>query len=65
MVKGVDFIGGVDFYLLDGDYKKLLVEIFCLVDKYGVGVDIYLYDCYEVGIIMIKEIICLMKEYGL
>lgn len=65
LAKGADFIGGVDPYSLDGDYKKSLAETFRLADKHGVGVDIHLHDRHEAGTTTIKEIIRLTKEYGL
>lgn len=60
--QGVQFIGGVDPYSLDGDYKKSLGETFRLAKKYDVGIDIHLHDRGEAGRKTIREVIRLTQE---
>ena len=62
---GADFIGGVDPYGLDQDYKKSLGQTFELADKYHAGVDIHVHDRNEAGTKTIKEIIRLTEHYHL
>jgi len=62
---GADYIGGVDPYTLDGDYKKSLAETFNLANKYQVGVDIHVHDRNEAGMKTIEEIIRLTQYYHL
>lgn len=60
---GANFVGGVDPYSLDGDYKTSLAETFRLATKYHVGIDIHVHDRREAGTTTIKEIIRLTKEH--
>ena len=59
---GADFVGGVDPYSLDGDYKASLAETFRLATTYDVGIDIHLHDRQDAGRKTIEEIIRLTKE---
>lgn len=61
--KGANFVGGVDPYSLDGDYKASLAETFRLATTYHVGIDIHVHDRQEAGKSTIKEIIRLTKKY--
>lgn len=62
---GMDLVGGVDPYSLDGDYKTSLKETFRLATKYNVGIDIHVHDRKEAGTKTIKEIIRLTKEHNM
>ncbi|RHH69041.1 MULTISPECIES: amidohydrolase family protein [Vagococcus] len=61
---GANFVGGVDPYSLDGDYKASLRETFRLATTYNVGIDIHVHDRKEAGTTTIKEIIHLTKKHG-
>lgn len=60
--QGVPFIGGVDPYSLDEDYKKSLAETFYLAKKYNAGIDIHLHDRGTAGRKTIREVIRLTQE---
>lgn len=60
---GANFVGGVDPYSLDGDYKASLAETFRLATSYNVGVDIHLHDRESAGKKTIKEIIRLTQKH--
>lgn len=62
---GADYIGGVDPYSLDGDYKASLAQTFLLAHKYNVGIDIHIHDRNVAGKETILEIIRLTKKYRL
>ena len=63
--KGAEYIGGVDPYSLDGDYKKSLAETFNLATKYQTGIDIHVHDRHDAGKKTILEIIRLTQQHKL
>lgn len=65
LAKGADYIGGVDPYTLDGDYKKSLATTFDLAKKYHVGIDIHSHNRDEAGRKTLLEIVRLTREYNL
>lgn len=65
LASGANFVGGVDPYGLDQDYKKSLGKTFELATKYNAGIDMHIHDRNEAGTQTIKEIIRLTEYYGL
>lgn len=65
LTNGATYIGGVDPYTLDGDYKKSLATTFNLAKKYHTEIDIHLHDRNEAGRKTFLEIIRLTKENNL
>lgn len=65
LANGATYIGGVDPYTLDGDYKKSLATTFNLAKKYHAGIDIHLHNRNEAGRKTFLEIVRLTKENNL
>lgn len=65
LANGATYIGGVDPYTLDGDYKKSLTTTFDLAKKYHVGIDIHLHNRNEAGRKTFLEIVRLTNENNL
>lgn len=59
------YIGGVDPYTLDQDYKTSLRTTFELAQKGHVGIDLHLHDRQEAGRATVKEMIRLTKEFNM
>lgn len=62
---GVEVFGGIDLIMLDGDVEGQLVLLFGLVECYGVGLDIYLYEFGEIGLVQLLCIVVWIWVVGL
>lgn len=65
LANGAAYIGGVDPYTIDGDYKKSLATTFDLAKKYHAGIDIHLHNRNEAGRKTFLEIVRLTRENAL
>lgn len=65
LANGADYIGGVDPYTLDGDYKKSLATTFALAEKYHAGIDIHSHNRNEAARKTFLEIVRLTRENNL
>lgn len=65
LANGASYIGGVDPYTIDGDYKKSLATTFGLAKKYHAGVDIHIHNRDEAGRKTFLEIVRLTRELNL
>lgn len=65
LADGVELIGGIDPYGIEGDIDGHLDLIFGLAEKHGVGVDIHLHDPGNRGALELREIAARAAALGL
>lgn len=54
---GVDLFGGFDLCVIEGDLVEVVDVLFVIVDCYGCGFDIYLYECGLMGVYLFDLIL--------